>query len=325
MSAISLSRWFLACCAGMLLGQTSLHAASGEPHAVFRGIAHDMLYDLSLEGHNGVAVGDSGLIVETADGGLTWTRQAKTGTSLGLFGVVRKQGHCIATGQNGLIMSAVDCKQWTIAAPVTKARILSVAVNGAGTAYAVGGFGTLLKSTDWGKTWQKIGIDWTPFTSEGAEPHLYGVHVAEGGEVTLCGEFELILRSKDGGSSWQALRKGKRSLFGMSILANGEVYAVGQEGMILKSSDNGAIWHEQESGTQSILTGIWALPDGRVFASGIYTILASADGGKTWQMDGSRPARQGWHQAVTGSGEKLQGQQNILVVGSGGAILMVQR
>lgn len=314
----------LAIGAVLILGSGSALSASVEPKVIAHGIAHDMLYGISMEGRNGIAVGDFGLTFETADGGVTWAKQAKPATNLGLFGVVRKQGHCIATGQSGVILTAADCKQWAVSPPVTKSRILSVAVNGAGTAYAVGGFGTLIKSADWGKTWQPVTIDWKNFNSDGAEPHLYDVHVAEDGEVTVIGEFELILRSKDGGS-WQALRKGKRSLFGLKILDNGEAYAVGQEGLILKSSDRGVSWVEQASGTQAILTGIWALPDGSAVASGIYTILSSANGGKSWQMDESKLAKKSWYQAVAGSGEKVDGKQNVVLVGSGGAILAVQR
>lgn len=295
-----------------------------EPQLVSHGIAHDMLYALSLEGRNGIAVGDAGLILETSDGGTKWSRQAKPATDRGLFGVVRKQGRCIATGQQGLIMASSDCRDWKSSVAVTKARILAVDVNSSGTAYAVGGFGTLLKSMDWGSSWQVVALDWKPFTSEGAEPHLYDVHVAESGEVTVVGEFELILRSADGGVTWTALHKGKRSLFGLQILDNGEVYAVGQEGVILKSADRGGAWTELDSGTKTILTGIWAAPDGRAVASGIYTILSSSDGGRSWQADRSKLARAGWHQSVAGN-ESVEGKLNVVVVGSGGAILSVRR
>lgn len=307
-----------------MLGSGSMYAASGEPQMVFHGIAHDMLYGLSLEGQNGIAVGDFGLILETADGGASWTKHGEGATNLGLFGVVRKQGRCIVGGQNGLILTALDCKQWSVSASVSKARILAIHVNGSGVAYAVGGFGAMLKSVDWGKSWQPVVIDWKPFTSEGVEPHLYDVHVAEDGEVTVVGEFELILRSRDGDANWQVLHKGKRSLFGLKILENGEAYAVGQEGVILKSTDWGASWSAQESGTKSILTGIWALPNGQAVASGIYTILYSADAGKSWQMDRSKLALMGSYQAVAGV-DKIKGQINaVLVVGSGGMILSVQ-
>ena len=314
----------LALCAGLTLAAGNAIAGSGEPQLVSRGIAHDMLYGLSMEGQHGISVGDFGLILETADGGASWTKQGKGPSDLGLFGVVRKQGRCLAGGQNGLILVSPDCKQWTVAPAVSKARLLSIQVNGSGVAYAVGGFGTLLKSVDWGKNWQLVGIDWKAFTTDGAEPHLYDVHVADDGEVTLVGEFELILRSRDGGASWVALHKGKRSLFGLKILDNGEAYAVGQEGVILKSTDRGANWTAQESGTRSILTGIWAQPNGQAVASGIYTILYSADGGKSWQMDRSRLALMGSHHAVAGV-EKLKGQVEAVLVGSGGTILSVQR
>jgi len=113
--------------AGLILGSGGAMSASVEPKVIAHGIAHDMLYGLSMEGRDGIAVGDFGLTFETADGGATWTKQAKPATAVGLFGVVRKQGHCIATGQNGLILTAADCKQWTVSAPVTQSRILSVA------------------------------------------------------------------------------------------------------------------------------------------------------------------------------------------------------
>lgn len=314
----------LVLCAVMTLGSGNLFADSGEPQLVSRGIAHDILYGLSLEGRNGISVGDFGLIMDTADGGASWTKQGKGVTDLGLFGVVRKQGRCIAGGQNGLILVSTDCKQWTVSPPVSKARILSVHVNGNGVAYAVGGFGAVLKSADWGKSWQPVSIDWKAFTSEGAEPHLYDVHVADDGEVTVVGEFELILRSMDGGANWRALHKGKRSLFGLTILESGEAYAVGQEGVILKSGDRGASWSEQQSGTRSILTGIWALPNGQAVASGIYTILYSKNAGQTWTMDASRLAKMGSYQAVAGM-ENVKGQLSAVLVGSGGTILSVQR
>ena len=314
----------LALAAGLAAASGSLFAASGEPQLLVRGTAHDMLYGLSIEGQHGVSVGDAGLVMETADGGASWTKQGKGPTDLGLFGVVRKQGKCIAGGQGGLILVSSDCKQWAVSPPVSKARILSVNVNGNGVAYAVGGFGAVLKSADWGKTWEPISIDWKPFTSEGAEPHLYDVQVADDGEVTLVGEFELILRSRDGGAKWTALHKGKRSLFGLKLLENGEAYAVGQEGLILKSTDRGTTWAEQESGTKSILTGIWAQPGGQAVVSGIYTILYSENGGKTWRKDVSKLARMGSYQAVTGV-EKVKGQLSAVLVGSGGTIISVPR
>lgn len=312
-------------CVGLALGGAGAVAVEpGQPTPVFRGVPHDMLYGLSMEGRNGIAVGDFGLVVESSDGGRTWARQATPPTDQGLFAVTRRMGRCIAGGQQGLIMTADDCKQWRASPPATNARILAIDVNASGIGYAVGGFGALLKSGDWGKTWQPLQPDWKAFTSDGAEPHLYDVHVAADGEVTVVGEFEIVMRSRNGGATWTLLHKGKRSLFGLRVLDNGDIYAVGQEGLILKASGNGSKWMELDSGSKSILTGIWALPNGQAVASGIYTILYSADAGKSWQMDRSKLALMGSYQAVAGV-EKVKGQVNAVLVGSGGAILSVQR
>jgi photosystem II stability/assembly factor-like uncharacterized protein len=288
------------------------------------GIPHDILYALSLEGANGIAVGDYGLVMETADSGATWKKQAKPATELGLVSVVRRQGHCIAGGQSGLILTSNDCKAWSVAPPVSKARMLSVNVNANGIAFAVGGFGAVQKSADWGKSWEPISIDWKAFTPDGAEPHLYDVSVSDAGEITAVGEFELILRSKDGGATWVALHKGTRSLFSLKVLDNGEIYAVGQEGLILKSADMGKVWAEQNSGTKSVLTGVWAAPNGQAMVCGIYTILASNDGGKSWQANTSKLAKALSLQAVAAV-DGGKGQLKAVLVGSGGVILNVRQ
>lgn len=305
-------------------GGGSLSASAAEPTPVFHGVPHDMLYAMSMDGDHGIAVGDFGLVVETQDGGSTWNRQAAIPGAPGLFGVVRKSNKCIAGGQMGLILFSDDCHQWKTAPAVTSARILSVSVNASGVAYAVGGFGTLLRSTDWGKTWQAQTPEWKAFSSDGAEPHLYDVHVADSGEVTVVGEFEMVIRSRDDGAHWNLLHKGKRSLFALSVLPDGEIYAAGQEGLVLKATDGGTRWAELPSGTQSILTGLWAKGDGKVVVSGIYTVLYSTNGGRTWQADQSKSVRMGWHQAVVGKEDK-DGQFNVVLAGSGGAILSVRR
>ncbi|MFA7282845.1 MAG: hypothetical protein WC100_22395, partial [Sterolibacterium sp.] len=62
----------LAAGTALILGSGSAVSAGVEPKVVAHGIAHDMLYGISMEGRNGIAVGDFGLTFETADGGVTW-------------------------------------------------------------------------------------------------------------------------------------------------------------------------------------------------------------------------------------------------------------
>lgn len=313
--------WIKPCILGLLWLAVPVHGLSeGVIKPVHQGVIHDALYDLSFEGDQGLAVGGFGMVLQTSNGGHDWSSMADSFTELGLFGVVRKQGRCVAVGQQGVIFHSADCQTWVSASSSSTERLLEVDMNAAGVAYAVGGFGVMLKSTDWGETWSTLSPDWEPLT-DGIEPHLYAVDVDEDGVVTVVGEFELIMRSSDGGETWVPQHQGLRSLFGMHLLPNGEGYAVGQEGVILKTSNHGADgWHELDSPTQSILTGIKASSTGRVRASGIYTLLHSEDGGQTFTSDESPIIKGGWYQELA-TVKSAKGEPRIIVVGARGLIL----
>jgi photosystem II stability/assembly factor-like uncharacterized protein len=308
-----------------LCGAGAARADDGGDHPLlYHGTAHDMLYAVSFDGNQGIAVGEYGLIVDSSDGGVTWTAQANPPTDLALLAVVRKAGHCIIGGQEGQVLISSDCKTWTLVQLSKDIRILDLALQSNGTAYAVGGFGTLLKSTDWGKSWQPLSMDWSLTNDDGDQPHLYRVHVADNGEVTVAGEYELIMVSDDGGAHWVIRHKGTRSLFGLAFAPDGTIYAVGQEGLILKSTDKGVTWTAEDPGTKTVLTSILVLPDGHLVASGIHTVLYSQDGGVSWQPDLTNRVRLGWDQDV-GFGGMVSGHPSVVVVGSQATIASLER
>jgi photosystem II stability/assembly factor-like uncharacterized protein len=288
---------------------------------VFNGHPHDALYAVSFEGKDGIAVGDFGMVVSSSNGGASWSRRETPFTDLAMFGVVRRNGRCIAVGQQGAVYTSPDCVSWTASAPVTQARLLAVDVNADGVAYAAGGFGALLKSSDWGVTWTLVQPDWKTLTPDGAEPHLYAVKVGKDGNATVVGEFELILRSN--GSNWKSLHSGRRSLFGFTLLDSGEGYAVGQEGVVLKTADFGDTWHAQGVPTKTILTDVLAMPRGQIVISGVYTLLSSTDRGTTWRRDSAGEVGRSWYQAV-GEGVDAKGVLRAIAVGAGGEIRSIR-
>lgn len=283
------------------------------------GTPHDVLYDVAFEGRHGIAVGAFGSVLASADGGATWERQTFPMNHLALLSVAMREGHCIAVGQTGLIYTSEDCKTWRVVPSPVKTRLLSVAMNRHGTAYAAGAFGTLLRSSDWGRTWTPQAIDWAAFTKDGVEPHLYGIRLSDDGVVTAVGEFELVLRSSDG-KQWKALHKGERSLFGLAVLEGGRLYAAGQSGALLTSLDDGATWKSHTTGTQAILTSVYASPEGQVLASGINTLVISRDAGASWSAVNSKLVRNAWYQALASSGGG-DGPPRLIAVGAGGSIL----
>src|SRR6266481_3650652 len=133
----------------------------GDANTIFHATAHDALYDIAFEGRNGIAVGAFGIVLTSEDGGSTWLRQWAAPNAIALLGVAMRAGKCVIVGQMGSVFTADDCRQWKPATTGIKARLVSVSVNGRGDAYAVGAFGTILKSADWGNTWKSVPMDWS--------------------------------------------------------------------------------------------------------------------------------------------------------------------
>jgi len=263
---------------------------------LYTGTTHDALYGMCLEGQHGIAVGGFGLTMESNDGGKSW--QAMPAFSdRALLDVSCGHGTRLIVGQEGSIYRLEDGGYQAVESG-TDARLLGVDSNSEGLAFAVGGFGTVLRSTDSGRTWEPVAFDWEAILNDFVEPHLYDVEISDQGVVTIVGEFELVLRSLDGGDTWEATHKGEASLFAVDLRPDGNGYAVGQDGRVISTVDSGASWSELETPVESILLDVWSDDSGDVLVSGIRTFLRSSDAGKTWEVVEGGDLNVGWYQRL---------------------------
>jgi len=285
---------------------------------IVSGTAHQALFSIAMDGKNGLAVGAGGQIMETTDSGATWKQSASKVGELSFLGASLSQAHAVVVGQQGQIYTR-ESGNWTKADSGTDNRLLSVSINSSGLAVAVGAFGTALKSTDGGKTWEKISPEWVSIMPQGEEPHLYVANVDEKGVITIAGEFGLILRSADGGAKWKTLHKGDASVFAMQYRADGVGYAVGQQGSILRTTDNGETWTQLPASTPAILLGVTSAADGHVFATGMHDMLVSSDDGKSWSHATNASITTAWYQGIVRGGEDSQA----LAVGHAGQIVKI--
>ncbi len=188
-------------------------------------------------------------------------------------------------------------------------QINAVDVLGTNTAWAVGGSGDILKTTDGGTTW-------SPQTS-GTTEQLFGVSVVDANTVWAVGLFGEIIKTTDGGTVWNSQTSGTTEwLLDISAVDASTAWAVGNSGTILKTTNGGTTWSPQTSGTTNTLQGVSAVDANTVWAVGSSgTIRYTTDGGATWNVQTS-PAPSSILFSVSAVDANIA-----WAVGSGGAIL----
>jgi photosystem II stability/assembly factor-like uncharacterized protein len=279
---------------------------------------HRHVFAADMDGDNGVAVGALGTILETIDGGLSWT-DASLSAPLALLAVALAGERAVAVGQLGLA-TVREAGRWVATRVPTEERLLGVDLNTRGLGIAVGAFGTVLRTEDGGFSWKVVDIDWEKFFPSGEEPHVYDVHIHVDDRVTLVGEFGMVLRSDDGGRSWRLLRSGDASLFALKVDGS-TAFAVGQDGTVLRSLDEGESWKELDTGVSANLLAAARSPTRRqLLVPGMRSVLYSDDSGDSWHELIHGDFSRGWYGDAIWS-ERLGG---FLLFGHGGQIKSIK-
>jgi len=196
------------------------------------------------------------------------------------------------------------------------------------TGTAVGIYGTILRTTDGGKTWVEqnnggnnshlfdvafinsdkgvvVGIlgtilrttdggeNWTSQTS-GIVPALFSVAFADEKNGTAVGHTGIILRTTDGGITWSQLPDASTSLRAVHFVDSTSGFAVGDNGLVIHTTNAGASWIEKPSGIQINLQGVFFTDPntGTVVGGSNLTgakIYRTTDAGSTWILQHTIP------------------------------------
>lgn len=245
-------------------------------------------------------------------------------------------------------------------APVAamKARLAAkVAVTGmarAGDALvAVGDYGTVVRSTDHGQTWQQAavpvsslltavhfadarrgwavghggvvlattdgGANWTLQQVLDDKPVLLSVYFASVERGYAVGAYGSAWRTGDGGRNWAPMPVGQgrdADLHLNQIFATraGALFIAGETGLAFRSTDGGDSWTTLKPGVSGSLWGGLEAGDEVVLLGMSGRVLASRDGGDSW-----RTVEGDTEQSLTGAVADANGK--LLVVGAGGVML----
>jgi len=197
----------------------------------------------------GLAVGHDSVILHTSDRGETWTQvfSAPSEQRPLLDVLYVKKDFAVAVGAYGAYYESKDGKSWTARSITQDDKHFNAILElGEGRLLILGEAGTILSSSDWGKTW-------TPLASP-YKGSFFGGIVAEDGAVIAFGMRGRIFRSKDKAATWTAVENASTaSLIGGEKLPDGSIVLAGASGLALVSRDNGATFQPIQTGTTRAL------------------------------------------------------------------------
>lgn len=295
----------------------------------------------SKDGTDAWAVGDSGRVLRTLDGGTNWasttvgtlalravtqrgltvmiaadggtvwrsTDNGGTFTNLAIAGGTRLRGittssasNAVVVGDGGTILRSVDGgATWSSEASGTSNDLTAVAFSSATDGWAVGAAGTVLRTTDGGDNWSPVA---------GAPNARLLAVAAAGTRVWITGERGVALRSTDGGASFSPVNLGldaRSDVRAVALSGASDVFIGGGGGFVRRSVDDGATWVFIQHSMHAPLTGL-ALGGTRGFAvaARARTPLSGSQAGSTWALPSGASVSRTW-QSVRSTGSSIRG------------------
>lgn len=209
----------------------------------------------------GFAVGDSGKIHKTTDGGLSWFEQVSN-TVNNLYGVsFYNLSYGYIVGQNGIIIRTTNSGTiwYQNSNPLTQDLNCVQMVTNNSTAIAVGSSSTEIycSTANGGTNW--IYSLMIPNNSLYSLNHIPGLP----GNIVAVGGNGRIRRSTNYGGSWTLITGGGTQTLNEVFFINSTTgYIVGNIGTILKTSNSGINWSSENSNTTFGLQSVYFINPG---------------------------------------------------------------
>lgn len=218
------------------------------------------------DARHGVITGHGGIVLVTADGGLSWTRRLD-GHQAARIALEAAR----ATGDAGQIAAAER-----LVADGADKPFFDVALFDARRFVVVGAYGLAFATEDGGQHWQA----WMPRLDNPKALHLHAIR-RSGDTLLIAGEQGLLLRSDDAGRGFRRLASPYRgSWFTAELASPSEVIVGGLRGNAWRSADGGLSWTQLLVPTAASITASALAGDG--------TLLLANQAGQVLRAQGSR-------------------------------------
>jgi photosystem II stability/assembly factor-like uncharacterized protein len=159
---------------------------------------------------------------------------------------------------------------------VTFENLFGLDAYGQAHAWIVGFEGTIVHTSDGGKTWNH--------QMPPVQEDFYDVAFIDEQTGWIVGKYGTILHTTNGGKDWIKQVSGTdQRLFKVHFLNKDTGWAVGTFGTILHTSDGGKSWITQGAGEDRYYNGVFFIDERHGWIVGEYALIYhTSDGGVTW-------------------------------------------
>ncbi|MBV8063049.1 MAG: hypothetical protein JOY51_05605 [Nevskia sp.] len=162
-----------------------------------------------------------------------------------LLDLARAGSSWVAVGQRGIILLSADGKQWQQVPTPADTTLTRVRFLDASHGWAIGYDGTILNTTDGGKSWklQQFDAAWGK--------RWFAVLFFDADNGLLAGANGILKKTADGGKTWDAVNSetfaDTPNLYNLVALGDGSLLLAGERGFLARSTDKGANWTQLKS------------------------------------------------------------------------------
>lgn len=229
-----------------------------------------------LDDYKGFITGDSGLVMQTLDGGNSWKKiSSKYLNNFNSTNFIDNK--LFVVGSLGFIgVINTNSNQLKKISSSTSETLFKIYFLNHNVGFIIGSRGLILSTNDGGLNWKNI--------NSNVNENLFSISFADPKNGIIVGWNGTILKTTDGGVNWQK-QKSITNAYLKDVLFVNEFlgFIVGGEGKVLRTEDGGEDWDEIDIESNSGLYKISFENNDGIILSNTGEIFYSNDSGKSWQ------------------------------------------
>jgi photosystem II stability/assembly factor-like uncharacterized protein len=226
----------------------------------------------------GLALGHSGVVLESVDGGETWTKRfdGRQAGRLIFEACVETATGKVVDESHERVLANAQC----FLDDGPDKPLLDIYFEDEKKGFIVGAYNMMFRTEDGGRSWEP----WLDHVDNPEGLHLYGIDTL-GDDLFMAGEQGLVLHSTDQGKTFKRLLSPyEGSYFGLVGTTWGELIIFGLRGNAFKSSDRGITWQKIDTRLQVAITAAAELRDSSLMlTTQTGDVLVSRDKGDSFE------------------------------------------